>query len=211
MMPGPTLRAALSGMVEEALNRTLALDPAGHQALLAALRGTVQFRLTAPLPLTLTLSASADRVRVGSVEEPAPAIEIAGRPLAFLALAQGDDQVFSDGRLTVHGDMAQAHQFQRALDRLNPDWEASLAKVMGDVPAHFLGRRLRAALQWSRQASAALNANVEEYIHEESRALPGRRELEATFHDIDELHLRTERLAARLDHLTDAPRSSETQ
>jgi ubiquinone biosynthesis protein UbiJ len=42
---------------------------------------------------------------------------------------------------------------------------------------------------------------VEEYIHEESRTLPGRRELEATFQDIDELNLRTERLEARLNQL----------
>lgn len=56
-------------------------------------------------------------------------------------------------------------------------------------------------MSWSRQAFSSLNANIEEYVHEESRALPGRRELEATFEDIDALSLRTERLEARVNHI----------
>ena len=76
-----------------------------------------------------------------------------------------------------------------------------MARHIGDVPAHFLGQRIRNAAKWSRQAVSTMNANVEEYIHEESRTLPGRRELEATFQDIDELNLRTERLEARLNQL----------
>ena len=117
------------------------------------------------------------------------------------ALALGDDRVFSDGRLQVHGDTGLAHQLQRALDQLKPDWEAAMARYTGDVPAHFIGQRIRGAVKWSRSAFQALNANIEEYVHEESRSLPGRRELEATFADIDALSLRTERLAARLEQL----------
>ncbi|MDX1756834.1 MAG: SCP2 sterol-binding domain-containing protein [Marinobacter sp.] len=210
MFPGPTLRAAVSGVVETALNQALALDPAGQQALLDALQGPVQFRLTAPLPLSFHLCAVGGQVQVGSEPLDAPALDIAGRPLAFAALALGDDRVFQEGRLAVTGDMALAHQFQRALAQLNPDWEAALARHLGDVPAHFLGRRLRSAVKWSRQASASLHANIEEYIHEESGALPGKRELEATFADIDDLNLRTERLSARLEQLEarlDSPRT----
>jgi ubiquinone biosynthesis protein UbiJ len=53
-----------------------------------------------------------------------------------------------------------------------------------------------------------MTTNIEEYIHEESGALPGGRELEATFDDIDELNLRTERLEARvrlLESKNDSP------
>ena len=87
-----------------------------------------------------------------------------------------------------------------------------MARHVGDVPAHFLGKRIRGAIRWSRQAFHSLNANIEEYVHEESRTLPGRRELEAAFEDIDELNLRTERLEARLNLMenrgtTDEPES----
>lgn len=113
----------------------------------------------------------------------------------------GDDRVFADERLLVDGNTALAHQLQRALSQLEPDWEAAMARYLGDVPAHFLGKSIRNAVHWSRNAVSTMNSNVEEYLHEESRALPGRRELEATFQDIDELSLRTERLEARLNQL----------
>ncbi|WP_298449354.1 SCP2 sterol-binding domain-containing protein [uncultured Marinobacter sp.] len=198
MFPGPTLLTALTAIIERALNHALELDPAGQQALLGALEGPVQFRITQPISITCSLHRVGNRVQVRSQPLEDPALEISGKPLAFAALATGDDRVFTDNRLSVTGDTALAHQFQRALDKLNPDWEAAMARHIGDVPAHFIGKRIRNAVSWSRQAFTALNANIEEYVHEESRALPGRRELEATFEDIDALNLRTERLAARI-------------
>ena len=211
MFPGPTLLAAVTAIVEGALNRALELDPAGQRALLGALEGPVQINLTAPLPLTYTLHRTGDRVQVSSQPDDAPALTLSGRPVAFAALATGDDRVFSDGRLSVTGDTALAHQLQRALNRLNPDWEAAMARHVGDVTAHFLGQRVRGAIKWSRQAFQSLNANVEEYVHEESRTLPGRRELEATFEDIDDLSLRTERLEARLDRIDDRAHPDEPE
>ena len=201
MFPGPTLQAAITRVLEGALNSALALDPAGRQALLEAVSGTLQFRITVPVAITLTLQKSGDRILVGSHSAESPVLDISGPPLAFAALALGDSQVFADQRLAVDGDTGLAHQFQRALDQLNPDWEAALAQRLGDLPAHFLGQRIRNAVTWSRNAAASLQANVEEYLHEETRSLPGHRELTATFADIDDLNLHTERLSARLDRL----------
>ncbi len=203
MLPGPTLLSGITAIVEGALNSALALDPAGRKALLAALSEPVQFSLTNPLTMHLTLQQAGDRVQVGSQPAERPALVLSGRPLAFIALATGDDQVFSLGRIRVTGDTGLAHQFQRALNQLDPDWEAAMAGHIGDVPAHFIGRRLRGAAHWSRQAFRSLSANLEEYIHEESRSLPGRRELEATFTEIDALSLQVERLDARLGQLED--------
>ncbi|MBL3555706.1 MULTISPECIES: SCP2 domain-containing protein [Marinobacter] len=200
MFPGPTLMSAITAIIENALNRALELDPAGKQALMSALTGPVQFSLES-LDLTLVLQQAAGRVQVASQPAESPALVLSGRPVAFAALATGDDRVFSEGRIQVTGDTALAHQFQRAIDQLDPDWEAAMAAHIGDVPAHFIGQRLRGAVRWSRQAFGSLNANIEEYIHEESRSLPGRRELEATFTDIDHLNLQTERLEARVERL----------
>ncbi|MBL1271362.1 MAG: ubiquinone biosynthesis protein UbiJ [Marinobacter maritimus] len=201
MFPGPTLLTAITAIIERALNHALELDPAGQQALLKALEGPVQFRITDPISLTCSLHRVGDSVQVRSQPADHPSLEISGKPLAFAALATGDSRVFADNRLEVVGDTTLAHQFQRALDQLNPDWEAAMARHIGDVPAHFIGKRIRNSVSWSRQAFSTLNANIEEYVHEESRALPGRRELEATFEDIDALSLRTERLEARLNQI----------
>ncbi|WP_323751648.1 ubiquinone biosynthesis accessory factor UbiJ [Marinobacter sp.] len=211
MFPGPTLLSAASAIVETALNRALALDPSGRDALLKALAGPVQFNITAPLATSWTLGRVGEQVQVRSQPDDEAALSISGKPVAFAALALGDDRVFADERLKVIGDTALAHQLQRALDQLEPDWEAAMARHIGDLPAHLLGKSLRNAVHWSRNAFNTMNANVEEYLHEESRALPGRRELEATFQDIDELNLRTERLEARLNQLELSGSNTDTE
>jgi ubiquinone biosynthesis protein UbiJ len=76
---------------------------------------------------------------------------------------------------------------------------------LGDLPAHFLARRLRSSVKWSRDARHSMASNLEEYLHEETSALPGQRELEASFQDIDSLSLRVERLAARVELLPKKP------
>ncbi|KPQ02999.1 SCP2 sterol-binding domain-containing protein [Marinobacter sp. HL-58] len=203
MFPGPTLLSAITAVIESALNRALELDPGGKRALMSALTGPVQLSLDT-VGLTLVLQPVRDRIQVASQPVESPALVLSGRPMAFAALAIGDDRVFSEGRIQVTGDTALAHQFQRAIDQLEPDWEAAMANHIGDVPAHFIGQRIRGAVGWSRQAFRSLNANIEEYIHEESQSLPGRRELEATFADIDRLNLQTERLEARIERLENA-------
>ncbi|RMJ04537.1 SCP-2 sterol transfer family protein [Marinobacter litoralis] len=211
MFPGPTLLSAASAIVETALNRALALDPSGRDALLKALVGPVQFNITAPFATSWTLARVGDQVQVRSQPDDQAVLSISGKPVAFAALALGDDRVFADERLRVAGDTALAHQLQRAMDQLEPDWEAAMARHIGDVPAHLLGRSIRNAVQWSRNAFNTMNANIEEYLHEESRALPGRRELEATFADIDELNLRAERLEARLNQLELSGSDTDTE
>lgn len=211
MFPGPTLLSAASAIVEAALNRALALDPAGREALLRALAGPVQFNITAPFATSWTLGRVGHQVQVRSQPDEEAVLSISGKPVAFAALALGDDRVFADERLQVTGDTALAHQLQRAMDQLQPDWEAAMARHIGDVPAHLLGKSIRNAVQWSQNAFHTMNANVEEYLHEESRALPGRRELEATFQDIDELNLQVERLEARLNQLELSGSNTDTE
>lgn len=209
MFPGPTLLGAVSAIIETALNRALALDPTGRKALLAALSDPVQFELTAPMALTLTLTRGVRGVLVGSQPVAQPGLTISGPPLALYAMASGDISAVQDGRLNLNGDSALAHQFQRAIGQLNPDWEAAMAQYLGDLPAHFLARRLRKGATWGRNAHQSMASNLEEYLHEETSALPGRRELEATFADIDTLNLRVERLAARVLRLPDNPLHSQ--
>ncbi len=198
MFPGPTLLTAVTAIIERALNRALELDPAGRQALLGILSDPVQLDITAPLPLTCSLRSADERVLVSGQPASNPALTISGKPLAFVALATGDDQVIHDGRLSISGNSDLALQLQHALQQLNPDWETAIAVHIGDIPAHFLGSRVRGVLGWSRQAFQSLNASIEEYVHEESRLLPGRRELKVTFEDIEALSLSTEQLEARL-------------
>ena len=198
MGPGPTLRATFSSVVETVLNQVLRLDSAGSQALLAQLERAVTVRLDPP---GWDISVSARGEHIGVSTEPAEeaALELAGSPLAFAALLTGEQSVFHDGRLRVTGDVALAQGLQTSVMALDLDWEGELARHLGDLPAHFIGQRVRDALRWSRQAQASLTANLEEYLQEESQALPARLEADAQFEDIDTLRLAVDRIAARVD------------
>ncbi|MFW5825121.1 MAG: ubiquinone biosynthesis accessory factor UbiJ [Marinobacter sp.] len=199
----PTLHAAITGTLELALNRALELDPPGRRDLLRALGGPVCFEVAEPLGMAICLQGTRRGVSVTGYRPDDAALVIRGQPLALAALALGDDQAILDGRLSVEGDTGLAHQLQQALARLDPDWEAALARYAGDIPAHFIGRQVRGAVRWSRQAMASVTATLEEYLHEETGSLPGQRELEPTFEAIDQLSLRAERLDARVRRLED--------
>ncbi len=204
----PTLHAAITGTLERALNKALELDPAGRRALLRALAGHVCFQVDSPVNMCISMQATERGVAFTGLMPEDPALVITGHPLAMAALALGDDSAIHDGRLTVEGDTGLAQQFQQALAQLDPDWEAALAKYIGDIPAHFTGQRIRRAVRWSQQTRASVTASIEEYIHEETGALPGRRELESTFEAIDQLNLATERLEARISRLERANRKN---
>ncbi|QCF26957.1 ubiquinone biosynthesis accessory factor UbiJ [Hydrocarboniclastica marina] len=198
---GLTLGSAIAATVEQALNRSLGLDPVSHEALRKLLEEPFLIRLEPP-GLELWLTADHRTLHVQQHCALEPALTLTGSPLAFAAAALGDPHVFRDERVKAVGDVSLAHHFQRLLQQMEPDWEASLAKAVGGVPAHFIARRVRQSLRWSREARQTLSRNVEEYLHEESRTLPARGEAEAFFEDVDNLRLDTDRLAARLDLLS---------
>jgi ubiquinone biosynthesis protein UbiJ len=203
----------LAAILQTGLNRALALDPAGRARLMQCLAEPVCIRLTTPLEAVVTLSVDEPLVRVRNEANEAASATISGGPIALTALALGDPQVISGGRLTVEGDQDKALQLQQALAQLDPDWEAAMARHLGDVPAHLLGKGLRSGVKWSRQAMTSVTANLEEYIHEETRTLPGRRELAARTQAIADLQQRTATLEAKLaklgssdsDHQTEKP------
>ncbi len=197
----PTLHAAITGTLELALNSALELDPPGRREFLRALDGQVCLEVSEPVALSVCLQKTRQGVQVSGVRPENPALTITGKPLALAALALGDEDVLNNGRLSVEGDFERAQQFRRAVIQLDPDWEAALARYTGDIPAHFIGRQVRAGVRWSRDALQSLSASMEEYIHEETRTLPGQRELDATFRDIDQLSLRAEQLGERIDQL----------
>jgi ubiquinone biosynthesis protein UbiJ len=131
-----------------------------------------------------------------------PDVVISGSLPALAKLAaRSGEQAVRDGSLELAGDADIAHRFQRLLQYGRPDLEEELAGVVGDSPAHGLGRFARSLGEWGRRARATLEQNVSEYLQEESRAVPSRHEEEAFRRDVETLRDDVERLAARLRRL----------
>ena len=186
--------------IEAALNQSLSLDFGVRRELLKLLRDPVIFRLQ-PRGGQLQLEAVADQIRLSIDPAAHGQLTLYGTPLALAAWLLGDRELVAQGRIRVEGDSERSQQLQDCIGRLDPDWEAVLAKRIGDVPAHVLGRRIREAIHWSRRANQSLFANIDEYLHEETRVLPPRTELEAQGQDIEKLRQALNDLEARTESL----------
>lgn len=76
------------------------------------------------------------------------------------------------GRLEVHGDPDARAEFVELLRRLDPDWEALLARAVGGVAAHAMSRTTLGRLFHARRSAARLVDDLAEYLEEESRLVP---------------------------------------
>ena len=76
------------------------------------------------------------------------------------------------GRLEVHGGPDARAEFVELLRRIDPDWEALLARAVGGVAAHAMSRTTLGRLFHARRSAARLVDDLAEYLEEESRLVP---------------------------------------
>lgn len=139
-------------------------------------------------------------------DTPDPDCSIKGDSAALLRLmtAENKAEALFSPNIELQGDTESAQKLQAIMADLDIDWEEKLSQWVGDIAAHQLGNQARSLFQWGRQTVDSLLLNVEEYLHEEARAMPPRLELEAFYQDIAKIALATDRLAARLQRLNES-------
>ena len=76
------------------------------------------------------------------------------------------------GRLEVHGGADARAQFVQLLRRVEPDYEALLARAVGGVAAHAMSRTTLGRLFQARRSAARLVDDLAEYLEEEARVIP---------------------------------------
>lgn len=190
----------LERLFEEAVNRTLRLDPDALERL-AELEGkTILLELAAePEPLRCYVMPSAAGLRLARTYERLPDVTISGTPAVFLRqLFRGP--AVSDA-LTIRGDAELGQRFQRILSRLAPDWEEGLARFVGDIAAHQLARLALGLRAWAEQAARALGADTAEYLQEEAFVAARREQVEAFLREVDRLRADVDRLEQRLQRI----------
>ena len=152
------------------------------------------------------------RLQFLSQLEGEPDATLEGSPFDLLRASdaqQGVDQLFA-GRVSITGDTGLAQQFSRALARLDIDWEEQLAQLLGDIPAHEIGRAAQAFRQESARLGESGRETLSDFLTEESRLLPHRFEVEAFLADVDTTRDDLERLAARIALLEQRHQDSDS-
>lgn len=196
--------AVLAG-VEQLVNRLLALDPetAGR---LAPLAGRVIAFEFAGFGTRVYAVPGPAQVQIYGAYDSEPDAVLTGTPLAFARLGMSErkaDQIFQ-GEIRATGDTRLAQDFGAIIAALDIDWEEQLSKIVGDLPAHQVGRGVRALGRWFDRSGDRVAANLADYLQEEGRLLPTRYEVERFVADIDTLRDDVERLAARVARLAGA-------
>ena len=194
--------------IENALNRGLPRSPRA-QELCAGLAGR-KLAIEIPEVTRVLVESTGTSLRITRVDRPAkgsaPAdAEIIGGPLGLLALAGDSPQAVLQRRgVDIRGDAAMAEKFRELGMLLRPDMEEDLSQLIGDVPAHQIGRFARMAASWGQRAVSTVVENTAEYFAHERRDLVSRNEGEQYLRGVDLLREDLDRLEARLDQLTRA-------
>ena len=186
MLPLPMLQ-----LLEPALNKVLALDPASAVRL-PALTGKPLKVVLSPLNSSITLKVDNNQLRFAGNDEPA-AITLTGSMQDFLQAAANRGELAA-GSLQVQGDVGAAQRWQQFFTDLQPDWEEELSKYLGDIAGPQLANVLRAVTAWLKQALTQFQQTGVEYLQEESRMLVAPAELQAFLSDVDRLRDDAERL-----------------
>ncbi len=186
----------LSATLDNLLNRGLPRSPRARQ-LCAELEGrsvAIEIREIT----RLRVASTGQTLSVMRDDAPADAT-LAGGPLSLLALAgESADAVLQRGEVAISGDAELAQKFRELARLLRPDLEEELSLLLGDVPAHQLGRLARLTLRWSRRAAATTLTNLAEYLAHERADLVPRNEGEQFLRGVDAVREGVDRLGARI-------------
>ena len=190
-------------LLEEAVNHYLALD---DEALthMESLHGKVIAFEISGFGLRIHFIPGPGKIQLLARIEGEPDCVIKGSAIALAKLSATDDkseQLFG-GDVEITGDTALAHRFGRILAKIDIDWEEHLSRIIGDIPAHQMGRAAHNISDWAKSSQKELEWQIGEYLQEEILATPRPEETTDFIAEIDTLRNDIDRLEARVERLT---------
>jgi ubiquinone biosynthesis protein UbiJ len=187
----------LTATIEHLLNRGLPRSPRAQQ-LCAQLKGR-SLAIEVGEMARVHVASNGATLEITTGAAPADAT-LAGGPFALLALAgEAPERLVQRGAVSIVGDEQLAQQFRELAKLLRPDLEEELAQLLGDVPAHQLGRLARLGAGWTRRAATTTLTNLAEYLGHERGDLVPRNEGEQFLRGVDSVREDLERFEARLE------------
>src|SRR5690554_4911666 len=191
--------------LELAVNRMLALDPETPARLKPLVGRSVRIELPGTeLALRAYVSERGASLSRPDPEDPPADASVRLTPAAALALIRSRGERAQG--VEFRGEVAVVHALRRLVGGLEIDWEEQLARLTGDVVARQLGLAAGGLADWLRQTRRTFEANLGEYLTEESRQLPPAAEIAGFLDGVDRLRQDADRLEARIVRLERAAR-----
>jgi ubiquinone biosynthesis protein UbiJ len=200
------LPSILAGMLEAAINRLLALDEDTPTRLQRLDDRLLQLDLEG-VGISLFFSFTTERVDVAIDSDYEPDTVISGSPVALFAMAVPEgagNWGTPDSRVTITGDANLARDLERLFSRLDPDWENTLSRLLGDVWGHQLAAGLRAGADQAREAAENAGEMVSEFLKRDGGPLVTAADIRTFADAVDEARDAVDRLEARLQQMQEA-------
>ncbi len=192
---------AVIGVLEDAANRLLRLDPDSLREL-GGISGRVIRLDLRGLGRPLYLFPSEAGIYIRTEHAGVPDAILSARFAGLLNLALGrQNRAFLSGELEISGDIDLGQRFQKILRRFDIDWEEAAARWLGDPLAHQLGNFMRAASSGLRASGEVVMRDLVEYLQYERRDLPQRHEVDDFLRAVDVLRADVDRMEQRIARL----------
>jgi len=150
-----------------------------------------------PVQLSMTVD-ELGAFRPGKPEEVA-AVTITLPSDAPFRMLSDPSSIFGAARITGAASFAETLAF--VFRNLRWDYEADLAGIIGDIPAHRISRLLAEGATWQRSAVKRLGLNAAEFATEESGLVTSARDLTRFGQEVDQLRDDVARLEKRISKL----------
>lgn len=167
----------------------------------AALEGKCVVVELSDLGVVFTLRPGEDGIEVQLRDDPDAHARIRAPSLDLLRLSRGVGSGDAIGRVHVEGDAELAQAMRDLLRDVPFDAEERLARIIGDVPAHELGRVARGMDALARDALRRMEQMLGEFLKHESRDLPRPDEVSRFVAAVDALRDDVARAEARLQRI----------
>jgi ubiquinone biosynthesis protein UbiJ len=189
---------ALSGL-ETTINVALKYDQATHQKLQHLDQKVLLIDCVLP-SLQIAIEPSKEGVMLHENWQGEPAITLSGSLVALtnLAINSRDSGSFAESGVKVSGNLEALRQYNDILTTLDIDWEAALAELLGDIPAHIIGDVVRKTAKFSTDNRDRATSALREISQEEFKLTPSSNEYQTFKQGVRQLASDTDRLMAKV-------------
>ena len=193
--------AALEG-VEKMINAALVFDPSTLRQL-APLQGKILLIESSTPSLRIAIEVGSSGLLLHNGWQDSADVHIIGSLISILNMGinAGEMRSFSGTGVNVTGNLEVLRQLNLTMAALDIDWEAALAELVGDVPAHILSDAMRKTANVRTDTLQRAKSAVVEVSQEELRLSPTKNEYDEFVLSVRHLATDTERLSARVDRL----------
>jgi len=159
------LPGMLALTLETAINQVLQLDMESPSRVRKLENKLLQVNLDG-LNITLFFTFKHGVVRVRLDAEGTPDTVISGTPIALFSMAEPEDADWGlpKSKVQINGDASLARDLERIFRKLEPDWEAPLDGLLGDVAGHQAAHGIRRGLESAKETARTAGEILSELI-----------------------------------------------